>query len=83
MAAGTAAAILFTLCALGVLLVPELTTTVLGLLTHTDLTGIARPLTLVSLLLGLVGWSVGTAVTFGCVAWLSNRLAAPPAHHPG
>lgn len=83
LAAGTAAAILFTLCAVGVFLVPDLTTAVLGFLTHTDLRGIARPLTPASFLAGLVAWSVGTAATFGFVAWLSNRLAPTAAHRPG
>lgn len=42
LAAGTAAAILFTVCAVGVFLVPDLTTAVLGFLTYTDLSGIRR-----------------------------------------
>jgi hypothetical protein len=79
LAAGATAAILYTICAVGVFLAPEATTAVLGLLTHTDLSGIARPLTFISFVVGLVGWTLGTAVTFGIVATLYNRLAGSAA----
>jgi uncharacterized protein DUF5676 len=78
LSAGASAAALFTLCALGVVLDPGATTALFGLLTHTDLTGLARPLTPGTFLFGLVSWSVGIAVTFGFVAWLYNRLVTPP-----
>lgn len=74
LSAGLVAALLFTLCALGVWLVPQATTAMLGVLVHADLSSIVRTLTLGSFVAGLVCWTVGTAITFSAVASLYNRL---------
>ena len=74
LSAGLVAAALFTLCALGVWLVPQATTAMFGILVHADLSGIARTLTPGSFVAGLVCWTVGTAITCGAVASLYNRL---------
>jgi hypothetical protein len=76
LSAGMVAAILFILCALGVWLAPEATTAMFGTLIHADLSGITRTLTLGSFVVGLVCWTVGTAVTFAVVASFYNRLTA-------
>jgi hypothetical protein len=69
------AALLFTLCALGVWLAPQATTAMFGILTHTDLSSIVRTLTLASFLVGLICWTVGTGVTFALMAGFYNRLS--------
>ena len=74
LSAAATAALLFTVCAAGVFLVPGPTTVLLGVLTHTDLAGIARPLTLASFVIGIAGWTLGTGVAFACMAGLYNRL---------
>jgi hypothetical protein len=82
LSAGMVAALLFTLCAVGVWLAPQATTSMLGTLTHLDLTGIARTLTLGSFLAGLICWTVGTGFTFAVVAGLYNRLSRIPGPSP-
>jgi uncharacterized protein DUF5676 len=77
LSAGMVAALLFTLCALGVWLAPQATTAMLGTLTHIDLTGIVRTLTPGSFAAGLICWAVGTGVTFGLMAAFYNRLSRP------
>jgi hypothetical protein len=47
----------------------------LGTLTHVDLTGIVRTLTLGSFVAGLICWTIGTGVTFALVAGFYNRLS--------
>lgn len=74
-AAGMATALLFVICAVGVALAPEAATAFAGNLIHADLTGITRPLTWGTFVLGLTVWTIGTALTFGFVAWTYNRLA--------
>ena len=80
-AAGTVAAALFTICALAVTIAPEPTTALAGYLVHMDLSQMSRTLTLGSFIGGLVIWSLGTAVSFGCAAamynWLIARAPAP------
>jgi hypothetical protein len=41
---------------------------------HMDLTGIARSVTVRSFLVGLIAWSLGTALTFGFASWVYNRM---------
>ncbi len=76
LSAGLVAAMLFTLCALGVWLAPEATTAMFGTLIHADLSSITRTLTLGSFVAGLVCWTVGTGITFAVVANFYNRLTA-------
>lgn len=73
-AAGATAGVLFTFCALAVAAAPGPTTTLFGYLIHLDLTVLARPLTFVSFVTGLVAWTVGTGVAFAFAASLYNRL---------
>jgi len=77
LAAGAAAAILFTLCALAVAIAPDPTTAFFGYLVHMDLSGLARTLTFRSFVGGLLAWTVGTALTFGLAATIYNRLIRP------
>ena len=78
-AAGIVAAALFTLCALAVAIAPTWTTNVAGTLIHLDLTGVARTITWGTFFAGLVTWSLGTAIVFGALAGLYNRLLGAPA----
>lgn len=75
LSAAIVAALLFTLCALGVWLAPAATTAMFETLTHMDLGGLVRTLTLGSFLAGLVCWTIGTAVSFALVAACYNRLS--------
>ena len=72
-AGGLTAAVLFTICAAAVAVAPEATTAFAGTLIHADLSGIMRTLTWGSFALGLVTWTVGTALVFGLVAAAYNR----------
>ena len=73
-AAGTTAAILFTVCALAVAIAPAPTTAFFGSLIHLDLSALPRTLTFASFIGGLICWTVGTALTFGLAAAIYNRL---------
>jgi hypothetical protein len=73
-AAGTIAAVLFTICALAVALAPGPTTAFFGYLVHMDFSALPRTLTAASFIGGLIIWTVGTALTFGLVATIYNRL---------
>jgi hypothetical protein len=73
-AAGAAAAVLFTICALAVALAPGPTTAVAGFLIHMDLSGMTRTISFGSFVGGLIAWTVGTAVTFAFTAAVYNRL---------
>ena len=75
LAAGITGALLFALCALYVAVNPGGATTLFGFVMHMDLTGLARPLTFVSFLGGLVFWGLGVGLMFASAAWLYNRLA--------
>jgi len=73
-AAGTTAAVLFTLCALAVAIAPGPTTAFFGYLVHLDLSALPRTLTFASFIGGLICWTLGTALTFGLAATIYNRL---------
>ena len=75
-AAGAVAAGLFTVCALAVAVAPESTTALASYLIHMDLSGMARTMTFGSFVGGLVIWTLGTAIVFGSVAAIYNRLVA-------
>ncbi|HEY3117066.1 MAG TPA: DUF5676 family membrane protein [Chloroflexota bacterium] len=76
MAAGIVAAALFTICALAIAIAPEATTALASYLVHMDLSGMSRTLTLGSFIGGLIIWTLGTAVSFGCAAAIYNWLIA-------
>lgn len=73
-AAGLTAAVLFTICALAVAIAPGPTTAFFGFLVHADLSTLQRTLTFASFIGGLIGWTLGTALTFGLAARIYNRL---------
>jgi hypothetical protein len=73
-AAGATAAVLFTICALAVAIAPGPTTAFFGYLVHADLSTLPRTLTVASFIAGLIGWTVGTALSFGFAATIYNRL---------
>jgi hypothetical protein len=73
-AAGSVAAVLFTICAFAVAVAPEPTTALASYLIHMDLSGMTRSMTFGRLVGGLVIWTLGTAFTFGGVAAIYNRL---------
>ena len=74
-AAGSIAAALTTLCAIGLAVVPQFTTAVASTLIHLDLSGMARTLTWIGYFRGLIAWSLGAGVIFWAAAALYNRLA--------
>jgi len=73
-AAGMTAAMLFVLCAAGVAVAPGSTTAFLGYIVHLDMSGMRRELTVASFIVGLIAWTLGTALTFGFAAMMYNRL---------
>ena len=73
-AAGTAAALLFTLCAAAVAIAPDATTAFFGYIVHLDMSGMRRELTMATFIIGLIAWTLGTALTFGFAALMYNRL---------
>ena len=73
-AAGITAAVLFTLCALALAIAPGATIAFFGYMVHLDLSALPAALTLGSFVGGLVGWTLGTAITFGLAALIYNRL---------
>ena len=77
-AAGTAAAILFTVCSLAVAVSPGSTTAFASYVVHLDLGGFARPLSWASFVGGLVFWTIGVGLVFAAVAGLYNRFATQP-----
>jgi len=87
-ATGVTAAVLFVLCAGAVAIAPGATTAFFGYIVHLDMSGMRRELTLASFIVGLIAWTLGTALTFGFAAMIYNRLigsaavtqAAVPAH---
>lgn len=78
-AAGLTAALLFTLCAAAVAIAPGPTTAFFGYITHLDMSGMRRELTVAAFIVGLIAWTLGAALTFGCVAMLYNHTVGPAA----
>ncbi|MBI4520076.1 MAG: hypothetical protein HY701_04525 [Gemmatimonadetes bacterium] len=75
LAAGIVAAALSALCAAFVALAPETATALASAVVHLDLTSLARPVTPVSFLGGVVFWGALTAIVFGTGASLYNRFS--------
>lgn len=85
LAAGTAAAALFSVCALAVAVAPAATTAFASSLIHLDLTGLARTLTWRSYFGALLFWSIGAGLLFAGVGGLYNRYLGwrrAPAREP-
>lgn len=76
LAAGTMAAMLFTLCAVAVAIAPSATTALASTLIHLDLSGMSRTITLASFVIGLVSWTLASGLVFYGVGGLYNRYAS-------
>lgn len=74
-AAGGIAALLSALCALLLTLAPTATRAVLGLLIHSDASGMPVVVTWTSAIVSIAGWGIGTGLVFGAAAGVYNRLA--------
>jgi hypothetical protein len=78
-AAGITAALVFVLCAVAVAVAPGPTTAFFGYIIHLDMSGMRRELTVASFIVGLIAWTLGTALTFGVAAMIYNRVIGVPA----
>ncbi len=67
-------AVLFTLCALLIVLAPEAAYAAFSFLFHVDLTNMAHPMGWSGFLGGLVIWVLGMGLVAATGAWLYNRL---------
>lgn len=76
LAAGTIAAILFTLCAGAVAIAPAWTTTVASSLIHLDLSNMARTITWGRFFGGLLFWTIGVGLAFAAAGGLYNRFSS-------
>lgn len=79
LAAGIVTAVAFSLCATWIAISPQGFMATVGYLLHIDLTPLARTVTLVSYLAGVIVLSAWAGILFGAVGWLYNRLARPTA----
>jgi nicotinamide mononucleotide (NMN) deamidase PncC len=75
LAAGTIAAALTTLCAIGLATVPGFTTRVASTLIHLDLSEASRELTWGGYFTGLIGWTLGASLIFWAAAVVYNRFS--------
>lgn len=73
LAAGTLAALLFTLCALAVAVAPSWTTSAASAAIHLDLSGMARGISWAMYFNGLLFWSIGVGLLFAAAGGLYNR----------
>lgn len=74
LAAGTTAAGLAALCALFLAVAPDATRRMLGMLVHSDLSGVAIAMTWSGVLLGIICWGIGIGLVFAAAAGLYNRF---------
>jgi hypothetical protein len=83
LAASSMVTLAYAICTAFCALMPE--STVVYLTTaflHIDITGLYRQITWGTFVIGLLGYSLGTAVMAGTTAWLYNRLAPTGAERP-
>lgn len=73
-AAGFTAAALSGVCALIVALAPHAAMALLSDAVHTDLTSLARNVTVGNFFGGILFWGIGTGLVFAFAGWLYNRL---------
>ena len=76
LAAGAIAALLTTICALGLAMAPRATTTLASTLIHLDLSEMYRLLSWGTYFVSLTGWTIAVAIVFWAVAALYNRLTS-------
>ena len=74
LAAGLTAAALSAVCALFVALAPHTAMALLSDVVHTDLTSLARNVTVGNFFGGILFWGIGTGLVFAFAGWLYNRL---------
>lgn len=79
LAAGGTASLLSAVCALALVVSPAGTRALLGLLIHSDATGMPVVVTWTSAIVSVVGWGIGTGLVFGAAAAVYNRLGSAPA----
>ena len=73
LAVGSITALIYTLCTVFCVLVPESTLVyVTTLLFHIDVSGLFRHITWGSFIVSLLSWGLGMAVVAGATAWLYN-----------
>ena len=83
LAVGGIAALAYALCTVFCVVVPESTVVYLSTaFFHVDLTGIYRPITWDTFIIGLLGYGLGMAVVAGATTWVYNRLARTEAERP-
>jgi hypothetical protein len=76
LAVGSITVLVYTLCTVFCVLVPESTLVyVTTLLFHIDVTGLYRHITWGSFIVSLLGWGLGMAFMAGVTAWLYNLAA--------
>ncbi len=76
LAVGSITALVYTLCTVFCVLVPESTLVyVTTLLFHFDASGLYREVTWGSFIVSLLGWGLGMAFMAGATAWLYNLAA--------
>ncbi|WP_339688028.1 DUF5676 family membrane protein [Gimesia maris] len=81
LSAGSITALVYALCTAFCVLVSESTLAyVTTVFFHIDVSGLYRPITWESFIVSLLGWSLGTDVVAGAMAWLYNRLARTPVY---
>lgn len=73
-AAATIAAVLTTVCALGLAIAPRATTAVASTLIHLDLSEMSRTLSWGGYFSGLIGWTIGAGLIFWAAGALYNRF---------
>jgi hypothetical protein len=78
LAAATIAAVLTTICALGLAVAPRATTGVASTLIHLDLSEMSRSLSWSGYFSGLIVWTIGAGLIFWAAGWLYNRFSAAP-----
>ena len=74
-AAGSVAGTISGVCALALVVAPELTRTLIGYLVHTDLSNYTSAVSWGSFLVGVVGWGLIAGFAFAAAAALYNRFS--------
>ena len=76
LAVGSITALIYTVCTVFCVLVPEsILVYVTTVLFHFDASGLYREVTWGSFIVSLLGWGVGMAIVAGATAWLYNLAA--------
>lgn len=75
--AGIVAAVTFVICGVMVAIAPGSTSAILGWVLHVDMSTMARPISVVSLVGGTILFGLFIGVCVGLVSALYNRFASP------